>query len=180
MNATKEVLERLRDLAHKGQFVSFTYRTKQDGELARYTLNYGVNYLKQIEDSLLAITLLLPTLTGWQKFAAIELEESFKNTIEAFARGEYNPAYTKPEAYFQICNGLKYCFSTGVINASGLLRSKITIEPPVRKLNSPVGPIAAAKRELRLNLPVGTWREFCITPEHLETARLQGVTIDLE
>lgn len=180
MNATKETLDRLKSMAEQAQFVGFQYKTKETGEVARHTLIVGVSYDEQIRRSITALELLKATLRSELEIQAYEeLLKSFQNTLSCHAVSEYNPRYTKADAYVDICRNLKYCLSTGVINVSGIQHAKRLIEPGTyKKVNS--RPLTIAKNNLRDQLPVSRWREYCVSGENLQVARLQGVELVLD
>ena len=170
----KQLIDTLKEMAGKAQFVSFTYRNKKANELARHTLIFGASYRKQIEDSITALEVLWPTfVTPLQIEAAKELLTSFRATLAAQDRGEYNPDYTKKMAYIDITQGLKFNITNRTINVSGLAHSKVVLEEGIYK---PVksAPLTIAKNEIKGGLPVSRWREFVIEPENLSKARLQG------
>lgn len=179
VNATKELLDRLIEMAGKAQFISFTYTDKKAHEKARHTLIFGVNYRKQIQDSLTALQILAPTLTEpLQQQACKELMESYQKSLDCIDKGEINPNYTAKDAYVTIAQGIKYCVSTGEIHVSGLSHAKQVIEPgnwPV--VNSK--PLTLAKKALEKDLPKARWRQFAVTAENLQSARLQGVELVL-
>ena len=175
----KELIERLQSLAGQASFVSFIYRNKKAGELARHTIIFGVSYERQLRDSLTALSILEPTfVTELEHEAAQELRKSFEKSLEYIAKGEQNPDYTKRDAYVTIAPGLKYTLSTKDFNVSGLEHTKVVLEPgQYPKVESK--PLTVAKNAIRRLLPVGRWREFCINCENLEVARLQGTELCL-
>lgn len=179
MNPTKQLLDRLIENAQHAQFVSFTYRDKKAGELARHTVIVGVSYTRQIKDSLLALKLLAPTLTEpLMRKACAALMRSYRKTLRSLSKGEYNPDYTCKDAYVIIANGIKYCVSTGEIHVSGLSHSKVVLEAgnwkPVRHND-----LTLAKNALEKDLPKKRWRQFAVALENLQSARLQGVELVL-
>ncbi len=161
-------------MAGKAQFISFTYRNKKAGELARHTLIFGASYRKQIEESIIALDLLSPTfISPLQREAAEELMKSFRATLAAQDRGEFNPDYTKKMAYIDIAQGIKFNITNRTINVSGLAHSKVVIEAGVYP-SVVSAPLTIVKKTIKEQLPVSRWREFIVIPEHLEKARLQG------
>jgi len=179
MNFTKELIESLIAQAGKAQFVSFNYRDKKAGELSRHTIILGASYQRQVEESLLALRLLAPTLTeALQRKACAELLRSYRKTLRSLAQGEYNPDYTCKDAYVVIAQGIKLCVETGEVHVSGLAHTKVVLEPGIwPKVNS--RPLTIVKKELSKDLPVARWRQFAIVPENLQSARLQGTELVL-
>jgi len=174
MNEYKQLIDTLKEMAGKAQFVSFTYLSKGHDELARHTLIFGASYRKQIEDSITALEVLMPTfVTPLQIAAAEEVMKSLRLTIASHDRGEFNPDYTKKMAYIDIVQGLKFNITNRTINVSGLAHNKVVLKEGVYK---PVksSDLTLAKKDVRDKLPVSRWREFIIEPQHLEKAKLQG------
>lgn len=184
-NPGQDILLKLKDLSSRARFISFTYRAKYNGELARHTLIFGVSYKKQIEKSLEALEMLLPTLTHSLEIQAYEeLRMSFEDSLRALEESQrtgkqvFNSDYTKPHVYVPIAEGLKFYVDGGTVNASGLEHQKVVIEPG-RDIQVRSSPLVIVKNGLRAQLPVNRWREFVISPETLISARLQGETIEM-
>jgi hypothetical protein len=175
-----DIIESIRQNAGKAQFVSFTYKAKGTGEVARHTLILGASYAKQIEASITEMELLKPAMVGALQLQAWqEVYDSLLNSREAIKNGTYNPAYTKADAYIQIANGLKYCISTGCINVMGLAHTKVVIEKgEYKEVKS--RPLTVEKNNLRDKLPINRVREFVLSGETLQSVRMDGDTMVIE
>jgi len=176
----KLVIDTLKELASKAQFVSFLYRCKQAGELARHTVIYGASYDNQLRKSLEALDAIRPALNHpILILAAQQLKESFEESLKSHSLGRFHPDYRKPDSYVDIVPGLKFCISNRTINVTGLQHRKTVIEEGERPIvNS--RPLTIAKRALRSELPIGRFREFIILPEYMQSVTLQGDTIYLK
>lgn len=165
--------------AGRAKFASLTYASKQSGEVARHTLIIGANYNKVVQESLLELEIMLPTLTGIKAQACDELMESFKKTLEAHARGEQNEDYTKKGLYRTLCTGLQCLDTDGTLEICGLSHAKAVITPGVFK-EVKSRPLTIAKNELRALTRAGKWRTFCLDAGNLNGVRLNGETLELE
>lgn len=162
------------------KFASFTYRSKETGELARYTIMLGVNYgelYKKDRDTLAAM---LPSLDGLDKEAG---EALLKSIEESITKGlGNNSAYThgkdKGDTYVSIMgiDGLKVNKNDGVLHVLGVLQNKVVLEEGEHKvINSK--PLTLAKNAIRRQLRQGKVRQFALT--NIQSARINGETLEL-
>jgi len=167
-------IEKLKALlaTKRAGFASLLYTSKSSGEVARHTLILGSNYIRQVERSLLDLSIRLPEFSGIDLLAANELIQSFENTIENFAIGQSNSAYTKADVYDPVFDpqgekiqGIKVHKTDGSLELSGLSHRKIVIVPGMFKTVKSA-PKTIAKAILRKSLPVGRWKTFAIESFH--------------
>lgn len=160
------------------RFVGFTYRAKESGELARHVLILGADYTNTLRESAKQLDSILPTLSGVQAIAGVELAQSFAKSLACIATGTVNDSYTKADTYEAICQGIKVHKVDGSLEVAGMSHSKVVIEPGTYKtVNSSAKTIA--KAELRRLLPIGKYRTFCLDASCLESVRISGTEIEL-
>lgn len=163
------------------KFASFTYRSKESGELARYTIVLGADFHAVYEKDRDTLREMLPSLAGLPLEAATAL---LKSVEESLAKGlGNNSAYThgkdKGDTYVHLqgINGVSVNKNDGILHVKGLLKSKVTLEEgtwPV--VNS--RPLTIAKDKIRKSLRQSAIRQFALT--NVKTARLNGETLELE
>jgi hypothetical protein len=182
----KEIIQKLRELAGKSQFISFTYTSKGTGEIARHTLIAGANYHNLIEKSKLALELMpiselvqAGVAPDFAEKAKNEILASFDKTLAAHAKGEQNEDYTKRGQYVSLGAGVNLNLNDNSIQFFGLSHAKVIITPGVYKtVNS--RPLTIAKDKIRALLPVSKFREFALDVENLQSARIAGETLVIE
>lgn len=162
------------------RFASFTYRSKETGELARFVVLLGVEYTGLVIEAKAVIEAKLAELGGISRDAALALIKSYTDTIEKGAGN--NPRYThgpeQGDTYVHLAgiDGVKVNKNDGVLHVSGLVISKVVLEPGTyKKVNS--APLTLAKRELERELKKSKWRQFALT--NIQSARLNGETLEL-
>jgi len=170
--------------ANKGnRFASLVYRSKESGELARHTILIGFDYHRAVEKSL-EILSKARFSNALQKEAQAALIASFEKTLEAHKVGMQNADYTKKEVYDAVeldgqpVNGIKYNTNDGTFKLFGLSMGKTVLENGVFKTVKSA-PLTLAKDAMRRKLPVGKFREYSIQPQALETAKINGETLEL-
>ena len=162
------------------KFASVTYRSKETGELARYTIVLGVNYSELYRKDRDTLQTMLPSLDGLPKEAATALLASIE---ESLAKGlGNNSAYThgkdKGDTYVSIVgvDGLKVNANDGVLHVLGVLKSKVVLEEGTYKdVNS--RPLTLAKRAIEKSLRRSKIRQFALT--NIQSARINGETLEL-
>lgn len=182
----KEIIQKIRDLSGKAQFVSFIYTSKGSGETARHTLIVGASYNKLIEKSRLALELMpiselvqAGVCSTLVEQAKNEVLASFDKTLAAHAKGEQNEDYTKKGQYVSLGNGLNLNLNDNSIQFFGLSRAKVVLSPGVHKVvNS--RPLTIAKDKIKKLLPVDKFREFALDSGNIRTARIDGETLVIE
>jgi len=158
------------------RFVGFTYRAKSTGELANHVLIVGASYENTLRASVEKLNAMLPTLTGVDAVAGVELAASLAKSLACMAAGIENPDYTKAGLYESICPGVKYSKADGTLEVAGLAHSKTVIERGTYKtVNSSAKTIA--KDALRSMLPIGKFRTFCLDADCLDSVRISGDAI---
>ena len=158
------------------RFVSFTYRAKESGELARHVLILGADYENTLRASVLELNAMLPSLKGVDAVAGVELAQSLAKSIACLVTGTRNDDYTKADTYLPICQGIKAHKLDGSLEVAGLSHSKVVLEAGTFKtVNSSAKTIAKAK--IRKALSIGKYRTFCLDAGTLESVRISGTEI---
>lgn len=173
------------------QFASLQYRTKQyfnaagqlidGGELARYVIILGFNYVTLLEKSLLELE--IQKNEGLFKielkvFAAQEVKDSLEKSLAAHRIGQQSEDYTKKGLYKNVVQGLNLNPNDNSFQLFGKLRTKVIIEPGKHKKVQSAA-ITIAKREIRKTLPISLFREFAVDNDTMEKAKIAGDTIVL-
>jgi len=163
----------------RASFVSATYTAKKHGEVARYLLNIGVNYIKALESDLLEVTLQMKEATGLKRWALKELQDSLITSIQAHRRGEESPDYTKRGLYVPIGNGLKVILTDTTAEIQGFVVKRTVLIPGnYRPVLS--GPIVAEKNRIKKDLKWGQFRTLALDLGHIHSVRVNGETLEFE
>ena len=174
----KALLDSINSLAGKAQFVSLTYTNAQK-EKARYTIILNGNYRGVLEKSLLELNIQLPNLKEIEKEACEALIASLHKSIAANAAGEVSEDYTKKDLYIPSgVSGVKINSNDNSLELSGLLHSKVVLEPGEPRKPVRSAPLTVAKNQLRRQTAQGKFRTFCL--ENIQSARMNGSTLELD
>lgn len=161
------------------KFASFTYTSKGDGKVARYTLLVGQNYRELVNKSIVELTNLQAIEgvdTSTFELAKMELLRSMTETKET---GK-NRAYTKAGMYAHLGNGLKLSLNDFTFEIGGTIVSYLEIAPPVtpkKPVNS--APKTIAKNLIRKLLPIGKFITLALDTGNLHSARMNGETFEM-
>ncbi len=156
------------------QFASFEYKAKETGELARHNVLLGFNYRSTVEQSIVALEILMPTFkTDLDIEAANELLESFNKTIAGKQDG-----YTKSHIYQDTAiKGIKINSNDDSLQLFGLQQSKVVIIPGTYK-EVKSRPLTIAKNNIRKQLPIDKFREYALDKDVIQSARLNGLVLE--
>jgi len=170
-------MEILASIKGKTRLVSVTYRTKESGELSRYTFLLGANYANAVrrDIAILRKRLARAEANSLRATALSELLASLTKTREVGAGN--NPAYTQKETWERTeVPFVRKHKENGSLQLTGFRLKKVTIEkgvfPPDTRRE-----LTKAKDEERKTLKTGRFRPFCITPENMEGVRAEGKEI---
>lgn len=164
------------------KFATFTYRSRETGELAKYHVTLGVDMTAMYARDRDTLATLVSSLDGLQQEAA---EALLKSVEESLAKGlGNNSAYThgpdKGDTYVSIpgAPGVKLNVHDGVLHVLAMVRRKDVLEPGTHKVvNS--APLTKAKRELeRVYLQRSKLRQFRFP--NVRAARLNGETLEFD
>jgi hypothetical protein len=166
------------------RFAGFTYRSKESGELARHVLILGASYENTLKSSIDALNVILPTLSGVEAVAGVELAQSLAKSLACLVTGTKNSDYTKADTYAPVKDangnevaGMKVHKLDGTLEVAGLAHSKVVLEAGTFKaVKSSDKTIAKAK--LRRLLPIGKYRTLALDACALESLRISGSEID--
>ena len=159
------------------RFVSFTYRSKESGEIARHTILVGFGYHALVKKSVEELAAILPTLTGDRLLAGNSIMTSLQNTLAAHKIGQQNAAYTKAGQYIPVRNGININLNDDSLQCFGLSVNKVVIEPGTYKtVNS--RPMTILKDEIRKMLSVSKFREFSLDNGVILSGKVAGETFE--
>ena len=175
--APASTVERIKTLLNSAtergaSFVGVTYRAKESGELSRFTLAVGVEYLNLVRKSLgeaRAVTPADNAKGGLDRKAKAEVLRSLRNTLENAKRGEQNDAYTKKGMYQQVAAGVNV-FDDGTFELKGIVVSRKVLEAGIHKTVKS-RPLTIAKDAIRTQLSLATWRTLCLDSGALDSLR---------
>lgn len=163
-------------------FASFTYKTKETGEVAKYSLILGAsthNLYKKDVVLLERITTMLKRIKA-QQHTIQAAEELLASRRDSLTNGIGNNAnYTNGDTYDYVAGleGVRVHKETGAIYVSGLLNKKevIVAGAPRKKVNS--APKTIAKKRIGYMLPSGRYRLF--TLPNVTRAAVNGDVLEL-
>jgi hypothetical protein len=163
-------------------FASFTYQTKETGEIAKYNLVLGAsteNLYKRDVELLERVTRLLKAIKA-QPHTILAAEELLASRNESLTKGiGNNDAYTNADTYYYVAglNGVRVHKETGVLYVSGLLNRKevLVAGAPRKKVNS--APKTIAKKKIGYMLPSGRYRLFVLP--NVTRAAVNGNVLEL-
>ena len=172
--------KQLKDAIKSASFASLVYRSKSSGELARYRIQVGVNYLNMLEKSLLECRLLdlndIDNPNGLPlRLAKAKVLKSLRKSILAHKRGGQSEDYTKRGVYSHDGKGITTHKKDESIEVHGYKHSKITLEKGMFK-SVKSRPLTIAKSLIEKRLPKSKWRTFSF--ENVDQAKLAGLTLD--
>lgn len=173
----KNLIEQV-DLLRGCKLVSFTYRAKGTGELARHTVRMGVDYRNSCKQDILELELRLPDLKGIERIVTLGIIDSLKESVRAIDEGRSHALYTKAGLYRQIVPGIKVSLNDLSLEIYGFAHSKKVLEPGVYKVRKS-SPEVILKNEIEKTLRKGKFRSFCLSdPDTLKSARINGQELE--
>lgn len=177
MSIQKEIVDALREINWKGQFVGVTYRSKKTKELARYTLRIGESYKSILEKSLLELQTMKTPENPLELEAFQAVKKSLEKSLAAMAEGKQSEDYTKRGMYQKIeGTPLQVSIEDGTFELSGMVVKKVVLEPgEYKEVNSK--PLTIAKNRIEKMLPKSKYRTFALDKEAFESARICGEEI---
>lgn len=196
----KNLIESMGAVAGKAQFGSFLYRTKtklnksneiiSGGELSRYTLVLGANYLTLLKRSKLNLDLMSvgelldnlelvrPGDAALVNEARFQILESLSKSILAHEAGTQSDDYTKKGMYQSLGGGMNLNLNDNTLQMFGLVQSKVVIEEGKYKIvNS--APLTVIKNKITKSLPMGRFREFAFDTGNIQTIKLNGNVLEI-
>ena len=169
-----DALVKFLDGNKSARFASLLYRSKESGELARYTILLNAKYDRCLRADVAKLESMLPTLTGLDKQAAEELLKSKLASLNGTQTG-----YTK-KGYFQAQgNGNVQVSVKRVVYIRGFRVAKEVIEKGTYpKVNS--RPLTIAKDKIRKQLKPDRCRDWIVSEETFKLARHEGRTLVID
>lgn len=175
------LVQAFREIEGKSQFVGFTYTSKGTGEIARYTLQIGVDYKGLVERSLLELELNEATHKaqpfGAEAFEAVQA--SLKESLLAMAEGREHKDYTKAGIYISICSGIRMNSNDLTLEVCGVQRSRVVIQKGEYKTVKSKS-LTIVKNAIRDTLPLAKYRTLSLDIGAISSARINGETIDFD
>lgn len=186
----------LKELAkvNGSKFASFTYSPKVGGTKyftadnknrkrvtagkSRYNVILGTNTENAYERQIAHLTGLIPTLSGIDLIAAQEILESRQNSLRDGIGN--NAAYTQKDVDYITFPDLPgvYLHPNGTLSLRCKVQSAVEIEPAtwadVKSSDKTL-----AKARIESGLPSSGFVTFILRPEHLESAKLNGATLEI-
>jgi hypothetical protein len=163
-------------------FASFTYQTKETGEVAKYNLVLGASTENLYKKDVVLLERMVKLLKGIkaQQHTILAAEELLASRNESLTKGiGNNDAYTNADTYYYVAglNGVRVHKDTGVLYVSGLLNRKevLIAGTPRKKVNS--APKTIAKKKIGYILPSGRYRLFVLP--NVTRAALNGDVLEL-
>jgi hypothetical protein len=160
------------------KFASFTYRSKTDNSLARYTVILGATYLTTLEKSVTALEIEMESMDASLRSAAQAVMDSLLKSIAAHKQGQQSEDYTKKGQYQNIGGGVNVNTNDGSFQIFGLLHSKVVLEEGVRK-EVKSSPLTIAKNKVKKLLPISKFREFAFDIRNIQVVKVNGETVEL-
>lgn len=160
------------------KFASFTYRSKSDDSLARYTVILGFSYNTLLEKSKTELEIVMNEIGEELKPAAQAVMDSINKSIAAHANGSQSDDYTKKGQYVSVGNGVNINTVDNTIQVFGLVRSKVVLESGVRK-QVKSAPFTIAKNKVRQMLSMSKFREFAFDVGNIHTVKVNGDTLEV-
>lgn len=165
----------------KAGFASFTYRSKGDGSVSRFTVNLGFKYLNLLKksESELCTKIDLGEFQGESLAAAHEVLASLQKSIDAHESGQQNEDYTRKGNMIPLGNGLSMN-QDGTVQVFGLVQSKTIIQAGEPRKEVKSKPITILKNQIKKELPISKFREFALDAGSILSAKVNGETLELE
>jgi hypothetical protein len=173
----------LKNLLNAGPgFASFTYKSKSDNSIARYTLNLGFKYISLLEKSIQE----LQTKMDLKEFsneslllAANEVMNSLQKSLEAHKNGTQSDDYTRKGLMTPLGNGVSINQDDS-IQIFGLVQSKKIIVEGTPKKEVKSKPITILKNQIKKDWPISKFREFALDKGAMQVMRINGDTIEID
>jgi len=148
-------------------------------EIADYNIVFHINYENALKRSL-EMMKKIPVSDPIQIEAKQELISSFTRSLSSIKEApeeDNDDVYTKfKDKNGKYIKGIKIHNKTGNIHLYGFVNAKRVILPGMYP-DSGGSELAKAKRHLRQMVPVGKFRQFILTPDHLDHISVQGVCL---
>ncbi len=182
----KSPLEILEEATKKGcTFISFLYVTKETGETARYTLNFGVDNKAACEHDKAALEAYQPENDLEVKAKAQMLKSLTETIVNGVSSSYTHAAQNKADGqdtYEVICKGVKLHKKDGTIHLSGFRQQKEQVAPPTNP-KKPVKHNALTLAKNKIKKACGfkrlPWGQFILSQENIAGIKVKGDLIQL-
>jgi hypothetical protein len=168
----------LKEATEKGAtFVSFLYQKKTTGEVARYTINFGIDYRAAVAED-------CEKLKAYTPNGDIEIQakdEMLKSMTETLEEG-VSSSYTQKDTYETICKGVRQHKENGNLYIAGYVHSKEQVEPPTKE-EKPVNsrPLTLAKKAIKkaCEFKHTKFSTFILSPENIGGVKVKGQILEI-
>lgn len=168
----------LKEATEKGPtFVSFLYQKKTTGEVARYTLNFGIDYRAAVAED-------CEKLKAYTPNGELEIQakdEMLKSMTETLEEG-VSSSYTQKDTYETIAKGIRQHKENGNIYIAGYVHSKEQVEPPTKE-EKPVNsrPLTLAKNSIKkaCGFRHTKFSTFILAPENIGGVKVKGQILEI-
>lgn len=173
-----KALDQLREATEQGcRFLSFLYQSKGTGEVAKHTVNYGINYRNAIEDDKASLEAYIPQ-NALEEQAKAEMLLSMTQHLEKGV----SDSYTLKGVYESIGNGLAQHTETGELYIKCYSHSKEQIEPPTKpKKPTKHGALKLAKMHIEkaCSFKHTKFKTFILSQEHIGGMTINGDVVEI-
>lgn len=164
-------------LIRGAKFVSATYTAKNSGEIARYTLAMGVNYVEACKRDITELEIRLRDAKGIPAIIIQKQIESLLESIQAHSEGRAHKDYTKPGLYIHVCPGVKLSRNDFSFELWGFQHTrKVKVPGFYPRMTDR----AKLKAETLAGLKTRNFKTLCFDSGHLEKIRVNGEEIILD
>lgn len=173
-----KAIDQLREATVNGcSFITFLYETKGTQEVAKYRINFGVDYRNTVAHDKAA----LEQYTPENELEAEAKEQMLKSLTETLVDG-VSSAYTQKDAFESIGKGIKQHNETGELYIWGYVESKEQVEEP-KNPKAPVKsrPLTLAKKKIEkaCNFKRVKFGQFILSQEHIGGIVVKGEVVEI-
>jgi len=178
MNNEQFVAE-LGKLNKSATFLTLSKYRNAQGSVADYSIVFHISYKSALEKSI-QILQSLPINTEVERQAQEELLESFNrslnniHTTDDVSKEAHYATYE--DTYGNTIKGCKLHRATNTLHLYGrVVNKKVYIPGSYKEKNS--RPLTRVKAKMRNKCPVGSFRQFKITPDQVERIQVQNLSL---
>jgi hypothetical protein len=178
MNIAIKAIDQLREATESGcKFLSFLYQTKGTGEVAKYQINFGIDYREACKNDREALIAYTPQ----NEVEAEAKEQMLKSLNETIDKG-VSSSYTQKDTFVHIGKGLKQHKETGELYIHGFLHNKEQVEPPINPKKVPnSSQLTLTKNKMKKDLSFKRERfaHFILNPSNIGGIKVCGEVVEL-
>jgi len=179
MNIQK-LVEALESQGKGAKFISFTYKAKGTGEVARHTIATNVDYIGVCERDITELEIRLQSAKGIEAICLKAQIDSLRESINARNEGREHVDYTKAGQYRQVCPGVKVNLNDQTLELGGFSHAKKVLAEGVYKPKNYRSDETRIKDEIRKSLKVGKFRTYALDVGNAIKLKINGDTIEFD